>query len=224
MAAEMVTRTVQLDDKNKERCARIIEAAKHGRDIVRNVLAYCRKEQKVLSAMDIVPAFHQFVGLVASTMPPSVKIASHIGPDTAAVIGDAGQITQVLLNLANNARDAMDGEGTLSLSLDVVDGDDLVPTRPGRDSTPSPFAALDHTLNFVDIRIRDTGCGMRPEIVARIFDPFFTTKPVGQGTGLGLSVVQGILKAMGGAIAVTSAPGQGSEFRVVLPVVENSHD
>jgi len=65
---------------------------------------------------------------------------------------------------------------------------------------------------------------MRPEIVARIFDPFFTTKPVGQGTGLGLSVVQGILKAMGGAIAVTSAPGQGSEFRVVLPVVENSHD
>jgi len=224
MAAEMVIRTAELDDKNKERCARVIEAAKHGRDIVRNVLAYCRKEQKVLSAMDIVPVFHQFVGLVASTMPPSVKITSHIGPHQAAVIGDAGQITQVLLNLANNARDAMDGDGTLTLSLDVTDGDDLVPARPGRDSTPSPFAALDHTLNFADIRIRDTGCGMRPEVVARIFDPFFTTKPVGQGTGLGLSVVQGILKAMGGAIAVTSTPGQGSEFRVVLPVVDNIHD
>lgn len=222
MAAEMVTRTAQLDDKNKERCARVIEAAKHGRDIVRNVLAYCRKEQKVLAAMDIVPVFQQFIGLASSTLPPSVKVASHIGPRKAAVVGDAGQITQVLLNLANNARDAMDGEGALSLSLDVVDGDDLIPGRPGRDSALSPFAALDHTLNFVDIRIRDTGCGMSAQTAARIFDPFFTTKPVGQGTGLGLSVVQGILKAMGGAIAVTSAPGQGSEFRVVLPVVEDA--
>lgn len=232
MAAEMVTRTAELDAKNSERCARIIAAAKHGRDIVRNVLAYCRKEQKVLSALDIVPVFQQFSGLVASILPPSVKVSTHIGPDAAQVVGDAGQITQVLLNLANNARDAMDGEGTLTLALDVVRGDDLVPARSIRDRKPnalredkalSPFANLDHTLSFVDIRIRDTGCGMKPETAAKIFDPFFTTKPVGQGTGLGLSVVQGILKAMGGAIAVNTAPGRGTEFRLALPVVEPPH-
>ncbi len=234
MAAEMVTRTAPLDDKNKERCGRIIEAAKHGRDIVRNVLAYCRKEQKVLSALDIVPVFQQFSGLVASILPPSVRVSTHIDPDHALVVGDGGQITQVLLNLANNARDAMDGEGTLTLALGLVRGDDLVPARPGRergagagagrdDASRSPFANLDHTLNFIDIRIRDTGCGMAPETAAKIFDPFFTTKPVGQGTGLGLSVVQGIIKGMGGAIGVTSAPGMGAEFRVVLPAVEPSH-
>ncbi|MGE5516154.1 MAG: PAS domain S-box protein [Bacteroidota bacterium] len=232
MAAEMVTRTAELDAKNSERCARIIAAAKHGRDIVRNVLAYCRKEQKVLSALDVVPVFQQFSGLVASILPPSVKVTTHIGTDQALVVGDGGQITQVLLNLANNARDAMDGDGILSLSLDVVRGDDLVPVRTGRergpagkrdDSARSPFNSLDHTLDFVDIRIRDTGCGMTPETAAKIFDPFFTTKPVGLGTGLGLSVVQGIIKAMGGAIAVDSAPGRGTEFRVALPVVEATH-
>lgn len=232
MAAEMVTRTAQLDGKNAERCSRIIEAAKHGRDIVRNVLAYCRKEQKVLSALDVVPVFQQFSGLVASILPPSVKVATHIGTNQALVVGDSGQITQVLLNLANNARDAMDGDGTLTLSLDVVRGDDLVPARQGRergaaakrdDIARSPFANLDHTLSFVDIRIKDTGCGMAIATAAKIFDPFFTTKPVGQGTGLGLSVVQGILKGMGGAIGVTSAPGLGAEFRVVLPVVEPVH-
>ncbi len=229
MAAEMVNRTAALDDKNVERCARIIAAAKHGRDIVRNVLAYCRKEQKVLTAIDIVPVFAQFSGLATSILPPTVKVETHIGPQAAMVIGDGGQITQILLNLVNNARDAMDGEGNLALSLDVVAGDDLMPQRnarrPGRaeEGTPSPFAKLDHTLTFAEIRIADTGCGMTPETAAKIFDPFFTTKPVGQGTGLGLSVVQGIIKAMGGAIAVESAPGLGTAFRVVLPLVDK-HD
>ncbi|HLO76436.1 MAG TPA: ATP-binding protein, partial [Magnetospirillum sp.] len=208
------------------RCSRIIAASKHGRDIVRNVLAYCRKEQKVLSALDIVPVFSQFSALVASILPPSVRVSTHIDLPETHVVGDAGQITQVLLNLANNARDAMDGEGTLTLSLGRVKGDDVVPpSNPRRggkrdEAARSPFANLDHTLSFADIRIRDTGCGMSPETAAKIFDPFFTTKPVGQGTGLGLSVVQGIIKAMGGAIAVTSTPGMGAEFRVLLPIVE----
>lgn len=239
MAAEMLTRTAPLDDKNQERCARIIEAAKHGRDIVRNVLAYCRKEQKVLTALDIVPVFSQFSALATSILPPSVKVDTHIGPRSASVVGDAGQITQILLNLVNNARDAMDGDGHLSLSLEITAGDDLVPQRPNRERrqrnrdasspdagnrderVPNPFANLDHTLSFAEIRITDTGCGMAPETAAKIFDPFFTTKPVGLGTGLGLSVVQGILKAMGGAIAVESAPGLGSVFRIALPLVDN---
>ncbi|MBC7908306.1 MAG: PAS domain S-box protein [Rhodospirillaceae bacterium] len=225
MAAEMLTRTAALDDKNQERCSRIIEAAKHGRDIVRNVLAYCRKEQKVLTAIDVVPVFAQFSALATSILPPSVKVETHIGPRSASVVGDAGQITQILLNLVNNARDAMDGDGHLALSLELRAGDDLVPQTKGRRANrdggaPNPFANLDHTLSFAEIRIADTGCGMAPETAAKIFDPFFTTKPVGLGTGLGLSVVQGILKAMGGAIAVESAPGLGTAFRIALPLVD----
>ncbi|HTH15142.1 MAG TPA: PAS domain S-box protein, partial [Magnetospirillum sp.] len=232
MGAEMITRTAELDTKNAERVGRIISAAKHGRDIVRNVLAYCRKEQKVLSELDVVPVFCEFSELAASILPPSIKVETHLHTPEAHVVGDGPQITQVLLNLANNARDAMDGEGTLRLSLDIVAGDRLVPRqtrnnlgrpRKGEDPSRSPFANLDHTLSFVDIRIKDSGCGMPPEVAAKIFDPFFTTKPVGQGTGLGLSVVQGIIKAMGGAIAVGSAPGCGSEFRIVLPLVEPAH-
>ncbi|MCR6631786.1 MAG: ATP-binding protein [Magnetospirillum sp.] len=196
------------------------------------MLAYVRKEHKTLAALDIVPVFRQFSGLVASILPPSVRVETHLEVEGAQVVGDAGQITQVLLNLANNARDAMDGEGTLRLSLEVVPGDDVVPPRVGRDraglgksedTRRSPFANLDHTLDFVDIRIKDSGCGMAPETAAKIFDPFFTTKPVGQGTGLGLSVVQGIVKGMGGVIAVDSAPGRGAEFRVLLPVVDPAH-
>ncbi|MGE5547422.1 MAG: PAS domain S-box protein [Solirubrobacterales bacterium] len=227
MAAEMMVRTATLDEKNGERAQRIIEAAKHGRDIVRNVLSYCRKEQKVLEELDIVPAFHRFADLATSILPPSVKVETHVGTARATVVGDAGQLTQVLLNLVNNARDAMDGRGTLSLSLEVRPPGTLARARPSRRRTaeedrgaPDPFAALDLSRSHVEIRIADTGCGMRPETVARIFDPFFTTKPVGQGTGLGLSVVQGIIKGMGGAIAVESALGEGTLFRIALPVVD----
>jgi PAS domain S-box-containing protein len=231
MGAEMITRSGTLDDKNAERCQRIIDAAKHGRDIVRNVLAYCRKETKNLAPMDLVPVLTQFGGLAASILPPSVKFETRIQPRRAMVTGDAGQLTQVLLNLVNNARDAIVGHGTLRLELLDVPPGALLPSRERRpfrsgevqrDHAPAnPFAALDASAAHVEIRVGDNGCGMRPTTAAKIFDPFFTTKPVGQGTGLGLSVVQGIIKAMGGAIAVESALGEGTTFRIVLPVIEH---
>ncbi|MEW5727060.1 MAG: PAS domain S-box protein [Pseudomonadota bacterium] len=218
MAAEMVSRTAALDDRNQDRVGRIIEAAKHGRDIVRNVLAYCRKEQKTLGAVDLVPVFVQFAGLASSILPPTVKVETRVGADTAMVTGDGGQITQVLLNLVNNARDAMDGHGFLLLALELVPAGTLAPPRRSS-GRANPFKDLDPSLAHVRITIADSGHGMAPETVAKIFDPFFTTKPVGQGTGLGLSVVQGIIKAMGGAVAVDSAPGEGTAFHIVLPVL-----
>lgn len=225
MAAEMVERSAPLDDRNRERTQRIIQAAKHGRDIVRNVLAYCRKEENTLSAVDLVPVLIQFADLAASILPPSVRVETRIEVQSAPITGDAGQLTQVLLNLANNARDAMGGIGTLTLGLAIVAPGNLVPVGQARDrrraeeSQPNPFAKLDMSVPHVEIRVADTGCGMRTETAAKIFDPFFTTKPVGQGTGLGLSVVQGIIKAMGGIIAVDSRPGQGTTFRIVLPII-----
>jgi PAS domain S-box-containing protein len=219
MAAEMMSRTLELDDKNKERVTRIIEAAKHGRDIVRNVLAYCRKEQKTLAPLDIVPVFTQFADLAASILPPTIRVEAHVGPSEASVVGDAGQITQVLLNLANNGRDAMGGHGVLTLSLDFVPPGQVAPLKSAGDRAANPLAHLDSAAAYVEIRIGDTGCGMSPGIAAKIFDPFFTTKPVGQGTGLGLSVVQGIVQAMGGVVAVESEPDMGTTFRILLPTV-----
>jgi len=230
MAAEMLERSLPLDQRNAERCSRIIEAAKHGRDIVRNVLAYCRKEQKALAPIELGAVVRQFTGLAASTLPPTIRVECRIEAEAAEVLGDAGQLQQVLLNLANNARDAMDGHGTLLLALRHAGPEDLLPPRPAVEqrrfrpgesgpTLPNPFANLDPERDHVELRIADTGCGMSPAVQAKIFDPFFTTKPVGQGTGLGLSVVQGIIKAMGGAIAIESEPGIGTVFRIVLPLM-----
>lgn len=198
MGAEMLIRSAALDDKNRSRCDRIIEAAKHGRDIVRGVLAYCRQERQDLSAVDLVPVVGQFSELVRSVLPPTTRLELAIKCGQAMVMGNSGQITQILLNLANNGRDAMDGKGTLQVRLGCSGG-----------ATPQAV-----------ITIVDTGCGMSDEVAARIFDPFFTTKPVGQGTGLGLSVVHGLVTAMGGTITVDSAIGHGSTFTISLPLAD----
>jgi PAS domain S-box-containing protein len=206
MTAEMMARTGSLDERNKERCGRVIEAAKHGRDIVRNVLAYCRKEETALAPIDLVPEFTRCVDLITSILPPTIRVKPTCALTSAVIMGDSARLTQVLLNLANNARDAMDGHGTLALDL-----------SPAEDAFPSAGkAAAD--FRQVEIRISDTGSGMSDETAARIFDPFFTTKPVGQGTGLGLSVVKGIIDSMGGSIEVESKLSCGTDFRILLPL------
>jgi PAS domain S-box-containing protein len=227
MGAEMIARTAQMDDKNKERVTRIISAAKNSRDIVRNVLAYCRKEQKTLAPMDVVPIFNDFVTMVTSILPPTVKVRRLCDMEAAVVVADGGQLQQILLNLANNAKDAMFGSGVLSLGLVTLFPLELVELSrrgttkgDGLRGSANPLGSLDLTHPHIAIEVADTGCGMSPATAARIFDPFFTTKPVGQGTGLGLSVVQGIVKSMGGAIMVESAIGEGTTFRIVLPLVQ----
>ena len=225
MGAEMIARTAPLDDKNGERVQRIIDAAKNSRDIVRNVLAYCRKEQKTLTPVDLVPIFDGFSAMAASILPPTVKVEKHRDVNHATVVADAGQLQQVLLNMTNNARDAMYGTGTLKLELTTLQPQDLVvlsrqiaEANNGAGSGPNPLATLDLDHPHAEIKVSDTGCGMSQATAAKIFDPFFTTKPVGQGTGLGLSVVQGIIKSMGGIITVNTTLGEGTSFHVILPL------
>ncbi|OAN45573.1 hypothetical protein A6A04_06650 [Paramagnetospirillum marisnigri] len=221
MGAEMVARTAPLDQRNAERVQRIIDAAKNSRDIVRSILAYCRKEAKTLVPLDMVPLAQDFAAMAESVLPAAIKVVRHIRTDRAVIMGDSGQLRQVLLNLANNARDAMNGEGTLTLELSLPSDGELAALVADDGKTPiNPLSDITPGYRYLLLRITDTGPGIPPQLAAKIFDPFFTTKPVGQGTGLGLSVVQGIIKGMAGSIAARSRPGEGATFDILLPLAE----
>jgi len=129
----------------------------------------------------------------------------------APVVADRGHVEQVVLNLVSNARDAMPGGGEIHVRVRTVTGDDAR-------AAGSTVAAVRQAL----LEVADAGVGMTPETVARIFEPFYTTKPRGQGTGLGLSTVHGIVGQNGGCVAVDTAPGRGARFRVFLPLAARS--
>jgi CheY-like chemotaxis protein/two-component sensor histidine kinase len=151
------------------------------------------------------------ITLLRSSLPSTITIQQDIDPDAGIILADPTQMHQIVMNLATNAFHAMEVKGgtlTISLRRRILSQEDLT-TEPEL----QPGA-------FVQLSIRDTGEGILPEIRERIFDPFFTTKEVGKGTGLGLSMVYSIVKSSGGSIICDSRVGEGTEFRVILPVVE----
>jgi two-component system cell cycle sensor histidine kinase/response regulator CckA len=143
-----------------------------------------------------------------------IEFATRLHPQAGSVCVDPGQLDQLIMNLAVNARDAMNASGALTISTSPVE------VKP--DSEP-PCAGMRPGL-FACIEVRDTGVGMTPEVLSHIFEPFFTTKPVGKGTGLGLSTVYGVVQRSGGYIGVETAPGAGAAFRIYLPNVHRQNE
>ena len=142
-----------------------------------------------------------------------IAIDLRLSSDLWTVRADAAQLEQVLVNLALNARDAMPNGGRLAIETS------------NRDVTPHEAQVLDIPAgSYIELRVRDTGVGIAPDVLGRIFEPFFTTKPKGAGTGLGLSMAYGFAKQSGGAISVDSTPGQGSTFSLLLPRVDDTTD
>jgi PAS domain S-box-containing protein len=193
----------------------IQRAARRAADLTRQLLVFSRRDIVVPATIDLGELVTALERLLARTLGEDIDVRVDVSGDVAAVRADPGEIEQVLMNLAVNARDAMEGRGgVLSIGVrDVVLGACDVADRPG-------VAPGRH----VEIRVADTGCGMAPEVVARAFEPFFTTKGPGRGTGLGLATVYGTAARWGGAVSIYSEVGQGTVVRVLLPACDSAVD
>ncbi|GMV43345.1 MAG: hypothetical protein AMXMBFR64_50610 [Myxococcales bacterium] len=190
------------------RIAEVEAAGLRARDLVQQILLFSRQQERVKVPVALGPLVQDTVRLLRTTLPSTVDLRARVTLGDVTVLGDPTELQQVLMNLALNAEHAMrpDG-GTLEVELDVA------PLREPMAASPAPIPAGD----WVRLRVRDSGHGMDAELVGRIFEPFFTTKPQGEGTGMGLSVVHGIVTGLGGAIAVWSEPGLGTCMDVYLP-------
>ncbi|MGV3573305.1 MAG: PAS domain-containing protein [Ramlibacter sp.] len=184
-----------------------MSSAQRAAAMTHRLLAFARQQPLAPQQVDLVALVQSLRELVHRTTGESIEVVLALAPDTWATQCDPNQLESAILNLAINARDAMPGGGTLTLQTENVV---LGPTRVGpNDTVPGG--------EFVRIAVADTGTGMPPEVIARAFDPFFTTKAIGQGTGLGLSMVYGFARQSGGFAAIDSSPGQGTRVSLLLP-------
>jgi len=191
---------------------RVQRATARAKDLVRKMLAFSRQMDSEPQAIKLGPIVSEVAELVECSMPTHTRLGQHIESDCAAVFADPTQIHQVLMNLCTNALYAMkDAGGQLDIRLQPTDVDaDMARVHPGLVAQ-----------GYVRLTVSDTGAGMDTGLLDRIFDPFFTTKGVGEGTGLGLSVVHGIVKGYEGEVIVTSEQGKGTTFDIYLPAIED---
>jgi PAS domain S-box-containing protein len=184
----------------------IIRASEHARDVVKQILAFSRKQDLVKREVDLVSVTREVLRMLRAGLPTMIQIVEQITP-VPPLFGDAGELHQVIVNLVTNAAQAIGGGvGRIMVRIWSV-------SEP-----PNPAGAMPSSVIYLSVA--DTGCGIDPATVDRIFEPFFTTKQVGDGSGLGLSVVHGIVTGHGGAIVVHSQPGEGTEFVLSFPVLD----
>ncbi|HTL05414.1 MAG TPA: PAS domain S-box protein [Gemmatimonadales bacterium] len=186
----------------------IIATAQRGAALARNLLTLARRSPDRSERVDLHDVAREVVELIRRTFDRRIAIRLDLAPSPPILAGDRSQLTNALLNLALNARDAMTDGGTLTIATRRVTLDAGFCARHAEPVSPGAFAAL---------TVGDTGMGMSPDTRSRIFEPFFTTKPVGKGTGLGLALVYGTVRSHGGLIEVDSAAGAGSTFTLFLP-------
>jgi len=178
--------------------------------LVKQILTFSRQAEQELKPVQIKHVAMEALKLLRASLPTTIEIHQTIESNSA-VLADFIQIHQVVMNLCTNASHAMQAEGgTLEVSLvDVEIDSDFAAGHPGL--LPGPYLRLS---------VKDTGHGMSPDVLNRIFDPFFTTKEKGEGTGMGLSVVHGIVKSHDGEVVVHSEPGKGTTFNIYFPAIE----
>jgi PAS domain S-box-containing protein len=187
-----------------------LEAGKRGKELVRQIIAFSSQKEQRREPVNIAVVVREAVKFLRASIPSSIEISEHIAAESSVVRADATQIHQILMNLGSNAAQAMrEGEGRIEIRLEEIEADEDAPSRnpalpPG---------------GYCQLTLSDTGQGMTKDVMDKAFDPFFTTKKPGEGTGMGLSVVHGIVKNHGGFITVTSEVGKGTTFTVLLPLM-----
>ena len=198
--AHILERRLPDDDRLRRPTDEIVRAAERAAGLTRQLLRFSRKEVPAPRVLDLNSVVRGTLAMLERVIGEGIELETRLHDDLSPVRVDAGQLEQVILNLALNARDAMPEGGRLSIE-----------TAPASPSPPSGARA------GIRLTVVDTGCGIVPEVRARLFEPFFTTKEVGKGTGLGLATVLGIVTDAGGRVEVESEPLRGSSFHVFLP-------
>jgi signal transduction histidine kinase/CheY-like chemotaxis protein len=209
---EMALEDIPVENPTHRRLELVLKGAHRGRDLVKQILAFSRKGEHEKKPVSMGHIFNDALPLIRASLPSTIEIRKNILTKHDIISADQTQIHQVILNLCANAAYAMRDNGGV---LEIILADENI--------SPDEHH-FNHGLEpgpYIRLTISDTGCGMEPEVLESIFDPFFTTKPTGEGTGLGLSVVHGIVKSHDGNIRVYSKPGQGSSFNIFIPKIES---
>ncbi|MCF8056331.1 MAG: response regulator [Desulfocapsa sp.] len=209
--AELLCMKVQDDRMMKNGLDIILQSARRATELVQQILSFSRQQNQTISSCHLQPIVKEALKLIRSTIPTTIEIRQEIDMTCGPVMADPTQIHQLMINLCTNSSHAMtDHGGILSVTLGCREL-----TEEDCHSYP-PLSAGSHLC----LEISDTGCGIEKDVLARIFEPYFTTKEKGKGTGLGLAVVHGIVAAHNGHIDVSSKPGQGTVFKIQLPITE----
>jgi len=204
LSLDEVEKGTHLEDNLQE----IYTAGKRAKDLVRQILAFARQSEEELKPIQVYTIATEVLKFIRSSIPATIKIKQNIESDSL-IMGSGTQVHQILMNLFTNAAHAMEDKGgILEFSLKDVVMDRGV-TREKLGLKPG---------NYIEIKVSDTGIGIAPEIIGSIFDPYFTTKNPGEGTGMGLATVHGIIESYGGKISVDSKLGQGTRFTIYLPM------
>jgi len=203
----MALRGAKKDTRLRRDLDAIMAAGERGRALVDRILAFSRSGVGERVPVHVEAVVREALGQLAAKLPESVIIAPRLRAGRAAMLGDSTQVHQVVMNLTNNAVQAMPNGGVLRVTLEAVHFD------VARSATVGTVAAGD----CIVLKISDSGTGIEPEVLERMFDPFFTTKEVGVGSGLGLSLVHGIVTNAGGAIDVATELDKGTSFTVYFP-------
>jgi PAS domain S-box-containing protein len=203
--ASLIERHPAADEKISESVGVIDESIERGASVVRQLLTLARKTESHLASADVNDIVSALANLLKQTFPKTIDISVELRPKLPAVMADPNQISQALLNLCVNARDAMSNGGKLKLRTKVVNGGQVQNTKA-------------QGTWYICIEVADTGTGIDENIRNRVFEPFFTTKGVGEGTGLGLAMVYGIVKNHNGLVDVESESKHGTIFRLYIPV------
>ncbi|MFW6372356.1 MAG: PAS domain-containing hybrid sensor histidine kinase/response regulator [Thermodesulfobacteriota bacterium] len=213
--AELAEGEIPEDSPTQDHLREIVSAGIRAKEMIQQLLGIARKTENDRQPVSVEPIVRETVSLMRATIPSRIEVRQHLSPGPHIVSMDPSQMQQVVLNLCTNAVHAMgDQPGVLDIRLKAKTVDKAVSAaHPG--VTPG---------DYVQLTVRDTGPGIPPEIRDRIFDPYFTTKPPGEGSGMGLSVVQGIVRSLKGAVWVDGESGLETAFHILLPVSESAVD